>query len=36
MSFFPKPYTHSKNKIKVELGLYNYATRPNLKKRNRY
>ena len=26
MSYFPEPYTHGKNKIKVELDLYNYAT----------
>ena len=25
MSYFPEPYTRSKNKIKVELDLYNYA-----------
>ena len=31
MSYFPVPYTHSKNKIKDELGLSNYATKPNLK-----
>ena len=27
MSYFPKPYTRSKNKIKVELDLSNYATK---------
>ena len=27
MSYFPKPLTHSKNKIKVELDLANYATK---------
>ena len=27
MSYFPEPYTRSKNKIKVELGLPNYATK---------
>ena len=31
MSFFPEPYTHSKNKIKVELDLSNYATKSDLK-----
>ena len=31
MSYFPESYSHSKNKIKVELGLYNYATISDLK-----
>ena len=31
MSYFPEPYTHSKNKLKVELDLYNYATKYDLK-----
>ena len=31
MSYFPEQYTHSKNDIKVELGLSNYATKCNLK-----
>ena len=31
MSYFPEPYTHSKNKLKVELDLYNYATKSDLK-----
>ena len=31
MSYFPEPYTRSKNKIKVELELSNYATKSDLK-----
>ena len=31
MSYFPKPYTRSKNKIKVKLDLSNYATKFHLK-----
>ena len=31
MSYFPEPYTGSKNKIKVELDLSYYATKSNLK-----
>ena len=31
MSYFPESYSHNKNKIKVELGLYNYATISDLK-----
>ena len=31
MNYFPEPYTHSKNKIKVELALSNYATKCDLK-----
>ena len=31
MSYFPEPYTRSKNKIKVELGLPNCATKSDLK-----
>ena len=31
MSYFPKPYSHNKNKIKVELDLSNYATNSGLK-----
>ena len=31
MSYFPEPCSHSKNKIKVELGLSNYATKSDLK-----
>ena len=31
MSYFP-PYSHSKNKIKVELDLPNYVTKSYLKK----
>ena len=31
MSYFPDPYTHSKNKIKVELDLSNYPTKSHLK-----
>ena len=31
MSYFPEPYTHSRNKRKVELNLPNYATKSDLK-----
>ena len=31
MSYFPKPYNRSKNKIKVELGMSNYAITTELK-----
>ena len=31
MIFFPEPYTHSKNIIKFELDLSNYATKSDLK-----
>ena len=31
MSYFTKPYTHSKNKIKFELDLSNYTTKSDLK-----
>ena len=31
MSYFPEPYTHSRNKRKVELDLSNYATKSDLK-----
>ena len=31
MSYFPEPYTYSKNKIKVELDLANYATKSDLR-----
>ena len=31
MSYFTEPYTHSKNKIKFELDLSNYATKSDLK-----
>ena len=31
MSDFPEPYTRTKNKIKLELGLSNYATKSYLK-----
>ena len=27
MSYFPEPYTRSKNKLKVKLALSNYATK---------
>ena len=30
MSYFPEPYTCSKNKIKVELSSSNYATKSDL------
>ena len=32
MSYFPQPYIHSKNKIRIELDLPNYATASDLKK----
>ena len=31
MSYFPEPHTLSKNKIKAELNLSNYATKLDLK-----
>ena len=31
MSYFPEPYTRSKNKIKAELDLFNYSTKFDLK-----
>ena len=31
MSYFPEPYTHSKNKVKDELHLASYATKSDLK-----
>ena len=31
MSYFPEPYTCSKNKIKVRRDLSNYATKSDLK-----
>ena len=31
MSYFPGPYSHKKNKVKVELDLSNYATKSDLK-----
>ena len=31
MSYFPEPYAHSRNQIKVGLNLANYATKPDLK-----
>ena len=34
MSYFPEPYTYSKNKIKVELDLSNYAIKSDLLKRS--
>ena len=30
-NYFPEPHTHSKNKIKIELGLPNCATKYDLK-----
>ena len=27
ITYFPEPYARSKNKIKVELGLFNHATK---------
>ena len=32
MSCSPEPYTRSKNKIKIELNLANYAAKSDLKK----
>ena len=29
MSYFPEPESHSRNKVKVVLGLSNYATKKN-------
>ena len=29
--YFPEPYSHNKNKIKVKLDLSNYATKSDLK-----
>ena len=29
MSYIPKPYTHSRNRRKLELVLSNYATKPD-------
>ena len=31
MSYFPKAYSRSKNKIKVKLDFPDYATRPGLR-----
>ena len=31
MSYFPEPYTRSKNKTKAELDFSNYATKSDLK-----
>ena len=31
MSYIPEPYTHIKNKIKVDLDLSNYAIKSDLK-----
>ena len=31
MSYFAEPYTHSRNKIKVELNFSNYAIKSDLK-----
>ena len=28
MSYYPKPDSHIRNKVKVVLGLSNYATKP--------
>ena len=32
MTYSQEPYTRSKSKIKVELDLFNYATKSDLKK----
>ena len=34
MSYFPKPYSHNKSKIKVELDFSNYAMKSEFKKAN--
>ena len=31
MRYFPKPYSRSKNKIKLQLDLFYYATKSELK-----
>ena len=31
MSYYPEPDSYGRNKIKVELDLYNYATKSNIK-----
>ena len=31
MSYFPEPYSRNKNKIKLELDMSNYTTKPDLK-----
>ena len=35
MNFFPEPYSSSKNKIKVEPDLSNYAVKSDLKNSRR-
>ena len=32
MSYYPQPYSHNKNKIKIELDLSNLATKSDIKK----
>ena len=32
MSYYPKPDSHGRNKIKVELDFPNYATKSDVKK----
>ena len=32
MSYYPQPYSHNKNKIKIELDLSNHATKSDVKK----
>ena len=36
MNYIPEPYTRSKNKIKVDLDLSNYAIKSDLKGRHWY
>ena len=36
MSYIPEPYTHIKNKIKVDLDLSNYAIKSDLKGKRWY
>ena len=36
MNYFPEPYSHNKNKMKVELDLSNYATKSSLKRGDRH
>ena len=34
MGYYPKPYSYSRNKIKIELKLSNSATKPEVNKAN--
>ena len=33
MSYYPEPYSHSRQEIKVKLNLSNYATKYDIKKK---